>query len=199
MNLKESTIEAVLDGSFDLKQAAAQFEREQKDQTALRAVGPALSKAMREKDWDTATAKLDDVEKLLSEEGRGSLQMMRFNVAVGKGDYKAAYAVAEKVSDANKDNAMLQNQLAWRILTDPQITERDLALAETIAIRANDAAKGKDANIIDTLARACFMNGKKAKAIELQEQAVKLAGGEAGAPLQKTLESYRQGKLPNQQ
>jgi hypothetical protein len=40
------------------------------------------------------------------------------------------------------------------------------------------------------------MNGKKAQAIEAQEKAVKLAEGAAKAELQKTLDSYKEGKLP---
>lgn len=197
MQLKETTIEAVLDGTFDVKKEAARFEQEQKDQAVLRSIGPDLSKALREKDWKAASAKLDEAEKGLSEDGRRALQMTRFSIAVGQGDDKAAFAMAKQISDANKDNAMLQNQLAWRILTDSAFKKRDLSLAETIAIRANAAAKGKDANILDTLARAHFMNGKKEKAIEIQEEAVKLAVGDSATSLRKTLESYKQGKVPD--
>jgi tetratricopeptide (TPR) repeat protein len=91
---------------------------------------------------------------------------------------------------------MMQNQLAWQILTDPKIKDRDLKLAEKIALRACDASKGKDAAILDTLARAYFMNGKKDKAIEVQEKALKLADGDMKKALQDTLESYKQGQLP---
>ena len=122
--------------------------------------------------------------------------MARVDIAFGKKDYATAYKLAAQASEAHKDNALLQNQLAWRILTDKSIEEPDLNLAETIASRANDAAKGKDAGILDTLARAMFMQGKKDQAIELQTKALKLAEADQQASLQKTLDSYREGRLP---
>jgi hypothetical protein len=122
--------------------------------------------------------------------------MPRFHLLIGKKDYPSAYKVAGRLSDANQDNAMLQNQLAWQIATDAAIEERDLALAERIAARANDAAGGKDAAILDTLARVYFMRGKKAEALELQEKAVRLAEGELKEQLQGVLEGYRKGELP---
>ena len=122
--------------------------------------------------------------------------MVRFSILVGKKDYPAAYKLASKMSDAQPDNAMLQNQLAWQIATDEAIAERDLALARKIATRANEAAKGKDAAILDTLARVLFMQGKKEEAIELQTKAVKVAESGLKNSLQKTLQSYQQGELP---
>jgi thiol-disulfide isomerase/thioredoxin len=196
MQLKESVIEAVLDGTFDTRKAAADYEKGQRTEMAMRSVQRDLSKAMANKDWEGAEAKLMEAEKLLPEDQRGGLSMTRFNIAIGKGDYKAAYGYAEKISDANQDNAMMQNQLAWQMLTDQKIKERDLGLAEKIATRANDAAKGKDPAILDTLARARFVNGKKDQAIELQEKAVKLADGEMKKSFQETLDSYKKGSLP---
>ena len=40
------------------------------------------------------------------------------------------------------------------------------------------------------------MKGKKTKAIELQKQAVKLAEGAEKTELQRVLDSYKEGKLP---
>jgi hypothetical protein len=105
--------------------------------------------------------------------------------------------VGLRKEDQGKDNVFLQNSLAWQILTDPKIKERDLDLAEKIAMRANEAAKGKEPAILDTLARAYFMNDKKDQAIALQERAVSLAEGDEKESAQKTLDSYKQGKLSN--
>ena len=62
---------------------------------------------------------------------------------------------------------MAQNQLAWALLSQDGIKGAALDSAFKIAVRANEAAGGKDAAILDTLARATFMKGDKAKAIEL--------------------------------
>ncbi len=64
-----------------------------------------------------------------------------------------------------------------------------------MATRANDATKGKDAAIIDTLARIRFMQGKKEEAITLQEKAVKLVGEDQKETFQQTLDDYKKGEL----
>jgi thiol-disulfide isomerase/thioredoxin len=196
MQLKDEVIEAVLEGKFDVKKAAADYEKEQKNESQLRSVWQDLNRAMQKKDWSEAESKLGEAEKLMPEGMRDNLSMMRFTILLGKDDYKAAYKVAGQLSEANKKNAMLQNQLAWQILTGAGIKERDLDLAETIAVRGNEAADGKNAAILDTLARALFMNGKKEKAIEVQEQAVKAADDGMKKTLKETLESYKKGELP---
>jgi hypothetical protein len=70
-------------------------------------------------------------------------------------------------------------------------------LAEKLAMRANDAAKGRTPSILDTLARVLFIQGRKEEAIQLQNQAVTVAEGREKEGLQKTLDSYRRGELPN--
>ena len=132
---------------------------------------------MSGKKWDVAEQKLTEIEKLLPEGKRQGLGMVRMQINFGKGDYPAAYKIVSQISDENKDNARMQNELAWRIMTDKTIKERDLKLAEACAIRANEASEWKNAGVLDTLARAYFMNGKKEKAIETEEKAVKLAEG----------------------
>ena len=121
--------------------------------------------------------------------------MMRFTVLAGKGDYQAAYKLAEKVSDDNKSNADLQNELAWRIATDPSLKERDLKLAEKIARQANDATKAENPMILDTLARVMFMQGNKDEAIALQEKAIAKIDGSEKESYVRTLESYKKGAL----
>jgi len=196
LQLKESIIEDVLAGNFDVAKAAEQYGEEQKNEAKLQTIWGDLSRAMQKKDWDAAEAKLASAEKLLPEDGRNSLDMPRFNILVGKKDFAEAYKLATRISEAHKENAMTQNELAWRIATDEAITERDLKLAETIARRGVTASKSKDPAILDTLARVCFMQDKKDEAIKLQQAAVEQAEGDMKKELQKTLESYKSGKLP---
>lgn len=82
------------------------------------------------------------------------------------------------------------------MVTSGAIGQRDLDMAEKIAIRANETAKGKNSDILDTLARVFFMQGKKEPAIQLQAQAVMVAEDEKKLFFQKTLDSYRKGELP---
>src|SRR5262249_48920401 len=161
------TIDAVLEGKYDVKKAAAAYETEKKNQAQLQTAWMGVNNAIRQKQWDDAQTKLDETAKLLPEDQQSNLDMMRLQVLFGKEDYPGAYKMASKISDSNKDNAMLQNDLAWRIATDPDIKDRDLKVAETIANRAQDGSKGKDPAILDTVARIKFMQGKKDEAIDL--------------------------------
>ena len=196
MTMKEQVIDEVIAGKYDLKKAASDAEREKANEAKVNEAGQALEQAMQKKDWDTASAKADELEKLLPEDQRDMLGMVRFGIFAGKKDYPAAYKLAGQISDTHKDNATLQNQLAWQIVTDDTLDQRDLNVAETLATRANDASNGKDAGIIDTLARVKFMQGKKDDAIALEEKAVNLVEGRDKETLQKTLDSYRKGELP---
>ena len=91
---------------------------------------------------------------------------------------------------------MVQNELAWQLAIQPGIKGSALDAAGTIAARAEAATGGKDAAILDTCARVNFLQGKKDKAIELQEKAVSVSEGPMKEQLQKTLDSYKEGKLP---
>jgi len=195
MELKEKTLDEVLAGTFDTHKAAASYEKAQKNEAQLQTVWRDMNKAMRQKNWDEAQAKLEEAQKLLPEDQRDSLDSSRLNILYGKQDYSAAYKLASEISDAHKENSMLQNELAWQIATDPAIKERDLKLAETFANRANEAMNGKDPGIVDTVARIKFMQGQKEEAIVLQKKAVSLADGDLKNQLQKTLESYEKGEL----
>jgi hypothetical protein len=79
----------------------------------------------------------------------------------------------------------------------PGLEKRDTALAEKAALRAVKASGEKDPGILDTLARAQFMNGKKAEAIATEQKAVNLADADKQSGFKKNLKSYQDGKLPD--
>lgn len=113
-----------------------------------------------------------------------------------KDDAGAARLIGE-MSEGRKDDAMAQNDFAWRLLTDPRFTKRDIDLAEKLAERANELSKGSDHMILDTLARVRFMRGKKAEAIQLEEKALSLTQNEDSKKnYRSVIESYKADKLP---
>ena len=65
-----------------------------------------------------------------------------------------------------------------------------------MALRANELSKGKDAAILDTVARVYFLQGDKKKAVEFQQKAVELADGDSKKEFSATLASYQDGKVP---
>jgi hypothetical protein len=90
----------------------------------------------------------------------------------------------------------MQNELAWRIVSDKQIEKRDLGVAETIATRANEAAKGNEPAVLDTLARIKFMRGKTNEAMQLEQKAYDLAAADVQPEIKKVLDSFKRGELP---
>jgi thiol-disulfide isomerase/thioredoxin len=196
MSLKEQILEDILADRFDLAKAAAEKAQEEANRAQLMDLSKKLNSDMRQKNWEDAEKTVGEMEKLLPAGMRSGMAMTRFQILTKKGDYDAAYKVVSELSDSEPDNAMLQNQLAWTIVSSKDLEKRDLTLAEKIAERANKAAQGKDPNILDTLARAQFMNGKKSQAIQTEQKAVELADEEMKPEFKKYLESYKAGKLP---
>jgi thiol-disulfide isomerase/thioredoxin len=196
MTLKEKTIEQVLDKSFDLKKAVAEYAEQKEREVKMRSLSRQLGQAMQNRDWEKAEATVGKMKEGLPEDERDGLASVRMDILLGKGDPTGAAALALKLSDANKENAMLQNELAWKLATQKDLSKDALETAAKIAVRANDSAKGKDPAVLDTLARVRFLQGNNAAATELQEKAVSLAKGPMKEQFQATLNSYKKGKLP---
>lgn len=196
MQLKSEFIQQVLDGKLDIKKAATEAEEREAAQAKLSDLSREMSKHVQAKDWEKADQVLTEMEKAMPASDRPRLDFFRLNLALQKEDFPAAFKYARQISDANKGEAMLQNQIAWELATRPDVKQRDLEVLDLIATRANDAAQGKDPAILDTLARVQFMNGKKADAVKTQQKAVELADSELKENLGRTLDSYKEGKLP---
>lgn len=194
--LTEHMLEEVLAGRFDPQKAQEEKNARQQKQGQLAQASERFQAALAGDKADEAEKALKELEQLLPAEQRKQTRGGWFYVYLKKKDYPAAYKVAAELSEADLGNANAQNQLAYTILADPGIEKRDLKLAETIARRGVKASQEKDGNILDTLARALFMQDKKAEAINVQEQALTVAEDSMKATIQETLDSYRKGVLP---
>lgn len=94
------------------------------------------------------------------------------------------------IKDAAKDASIL-NEFAWMVLTDPEIKKRDLTMGLRAAQAAFDASQGQDPLVLDTYARALFLNGKKQEAISYQQRALELCKDNGmRSELQKSLDEY---------
>jgi thiol-disulfide isomerase/thioredoxin len=117
----------------------------------------------------------------------------KFTALLAAGEYDRAYKLGAELTDKaiqSKDAEKL-NQVAWTIV-DPEgkVEKRDLDLAMKAAVKADEITEGKNAAIIDTLARVYFLKGDAAKALELQKKAVSLATGAMKAELERALKEY---------
>lgn len=98
---------------------------------------------------------------------------------------------------ASSDAAQL-NQVAWS-LVEPRrsetLTKKTAPFAADMATKACELTEWKDADSIDTLARAQWLAGEKDKAIETQQKAVDAAvDPRAKASYQRSLDEYKAGK-----
>lgn len=93
-------------------------------------------------------------------------------------DEQQAYAYARQLAQNEfKDDALILNQLAWRIVDDNTrlpLKNPDYQTAIVIARRAVELTKEKDAMILDTLAYAYFKHGDVQNALKYQKMAVDL-------------------------
>jgi thiol-disulfide isomerase/thioredoxin len=196
MQLKESTIEEVLVGKFDLKKAAEDYAKEEAVQGKMQKLGSELNKAMQAKNWDAALAKTDELEKALPEENRLSIQFTRFNILLKKQDYAAAGKFAVTLSDAHKDKPLLQNAIAQTLVTDKENAKPDLDLATRIIDAGVQGSGSTNATILDTAARVYLMKGNKEKAVEFAQKAVDVADDDEKDEFKAKLEQFKKGELP---
>lgn len=191
--LTEAMIEQVLNGTFDVKGAAEQQQRDKEISDLWRQVAIKL----KAKEYDSAAAALDTVEKLLPETRKNEANLKRLEVLMGKGETNAISQFANELSRKNPEDFKLLNGMAWTLAT-ADAKERDLNLAEQIAMQANEITKGNNAMVLDTFARIEFLLGKKDKAVELVSDALEKNQEELMKPyLKRTLEGYKAGKLPS--
>ena len=134
---------------------------------------------------------MSDLESVLEEVVAGTFDAEAYKLERNR-DAKAKAAMREYFklieNDAAKAKAaantiiengsgMLLNAFAWGILTKVEPAKQDLPVALEAAAKANTITKGKNAAILDTFALALFRNGKVARAIEVQKDALKLVAG----------------------
>jgi thiol-disulfide isomerase/thioredoxin len=85
--------------------------------------------------------------------------------------------IGEELIRIGEGEPEILNDVAWTILTDGGIRERDLELALRMARAAYEGCNGQDAAIVDTYARALFDTGMVREAIEMQKKAIQVAEG----------------------
>jgi thiol-disulfide isomerase/thioredoxin len=114
-----------------------------------------------------------------------------YRAVTGSADAAHVAALGRKLEAIKSDDAERLNEIAWTLLDDEKIKTRDLKLALKLAQAAFEACAGKDANVVDTYARALFDNGKVTEAVQQQRRAVELCDDpEQKAEYKETLKRY---------
>lgn len=90
------------------------------------------------------------------------------------GEYKEALTDYQKALEFNPKDASIHNNLAWLYATAKDEKFQDKLKALEDAVKAAELSNEKNAEILDTLARVYFINGKINEAIETVKKAMKL-------------------------
>jgi TPR repeat protein len=116
----------------------------------------------------------------------------KYKVAVQEsGDGAEAKTLGEQVLRDAGPKWNVLNELAWYILTNPQLKNRDKVLAVKLARKGCEASSFKNAMVLDTYARALFETGKKAEAIKQQKAALKYVTSESDRKvMQEAMDRY---------
>jgi thiol-disulfide isomerase/thioredoxin len=192
----DEPLEEIVKGTWDL--AAYTKTHQNKMEIAAKAapIEERLFAAAGEQKWEEAIAACDELFALDPDE-YGQVAVFKFQMLLQRvGDTKKAYAYAREVIEGplGKESWAL-NGIAWYIV-DPEfeLEDRDLELAMSLATRANDITEGKDAQVLDTLARVYFTKGDVDHAIELQKKAISLVDGEDTKEYEAALAEYEAAK-----
>ena len=199
--LTETVIEQTLDGTATLEKMTA-YSKDIERGRSLSGLADQYEESLKNKEWDKASGFLDALEKA----AQGNTQRMavarfeRLRLLINRGDAKGASEFAAKQAEGEcKTNANLLNAMAWELATENGIAGRDLALAEKLSRQAGELTGRSHPQMLDTLARILFMSGKTNEALQTQSTAVSLAEGRVKETLQKNLDSYKKGALPDAQ
>jgi len=194
----------IVAGKWDIAAAAAKSRKEQAITHKVRAleaqIQPIIAKGSLQKSdymkmvslMNAAVAKSPEIEPQVAPH---KIQML---VLAEKQDAAAAY-VTQLVSGVFKNSTsdLIRLVLAQVAPDAPQPGPAILAACLKAVQRADEITRSKDPTIADFLASIYFLNGKKQKAIETQERAVRQIKGtkyEADPTFAERLSKYRSGK-----
>ncbi len=172
----EKPLAQIVDGTYDLDKAVSDRLEEKARQQKLQA----LIGKFREAAAKGPEAQLKVLDEALADDPglEATIGMARYNLLVQTGDQDRITATAEKLIANFSENAMALNAIAWPLI-DPdrkggKPTAAQLELALKASGLASENTKGENPAILDTYALALSLSGDKAKALEVQEKAIKL-------------------------
>jgi thiol-disulfide isomerase/thioredoxin len=177
-------------------------EKAMKYQQLLAAEASEADLAALEKDLEASAPKGFDLQefktgvKKAMAQRKESMEVQKlftsYADSVGEaGNAEKAAELGKKLAELKTSNPEILSGIAWTILTDERIKNRDTKLALSLAKRAVDATESKEASVLDTYARALFETGDKNGAITQQKKAIELVEDEdAKAEMKASLSRY---------
>ena len=181
----DQPLKKIVDGSWDRQAAIDEF----KQQAMFEQYAQKMNGMLRGGNFDAALSLLDEMEK---SSGGKSMPLLnnRLMILMMAERNEEASKVRSELIELAWDDASVLNGVAWETATTENPTDLELALKA--AKRASEIREGKDAAILDTLARCHYELGQLDKAIEVQQKAVDLGGNMP--EITEALKRYKQEK-----
>ena len=176
----------VVAGEWDREEAVAQMKQQQAMQQASRQ----LSMMLQKNDFDGALTALDQLEETVGKSTNTTLYRMTILERAGRTE-QATEIRGAVIEEAWEDSSLL-NQIAWNTARTGKGNDTDLQLALKAATRASELKDGKDAAILDTVAKVYHTMGDLDSAIAWQEKAV--AHNNGNAQIDSALAAYKKEK-----
>ncbi len=118
---------------------------------------------------------IEDFDRVIILDPRsGSAYVFRGLCRMKGGDYQGALNDYRKGSELNPKDPSIHNNLAWLYATAKDEKFQDKLKALQHAAKAAELSSERNAEILDTLARVYFINGKINEAIETEKKALRL-------------------------
>jgi thiol-disulfide isomerase/thioredoxin len=188
----DDPLDAIVRDTWDRDEFRVNYQNEMAAKLALQAQQKKMRAAYESADWDTYFAILDEALAKNPKDMNTLYQKFNTQLTVAKRPADA-YETGAMILELGWDNSGMLNAIAWTVVDNDGVTDRNLDFALKAATRANELTESKDPAILDTLARVHFEHGNIEKAVKFQKMAVEYAGDdEMGADIRKTLEKYEQ-------
>lgn len=188
----DQPLSQIVNGTWDSVKAREEFLLEAETERVLNEFMPRLAGAASEEDYPAAVKVCDEILEQLP--GNPRVSQIRMTMFMRGDMMKEFNETAAQQVEANFDDAVMLNQVAWTMADGTQNAERDLTIALKAAMRASDLTKHQDASIMDTLARVYYEQGNLPKAIEWQKKAIEADAGMK--QLAETLARYEAELIP---
>ena len=184
----DEPLSRILDGEWNLQDARTRYEMGETASEILRLAEKSMDADRKSGDF---TKTIDFVNRgLLLEPDNPELLDMRFRLLAGPMEHPDAYELGWRLIKEYSDQAIYLNSIAWYVLTDPSVKNRNIDFAMAAVTTANRAAEGKFAPIYEVLARAHFESGDLEAAIKNQRTAFEMSQGRLAEHFRKGLDRY---------
>ncbi len=188
--ITEELIDQVLAGTFDVKKRALAREAATTKAEAWDTHNELGKAAWKAKEWGKAMNEIDEMEKIFPHK-RTTAECLRLTVLIGKEDFESASKLALRLSDEHRDDAFLQNRVARTIANRAPTNTVILKTADLLMERATALTKSPEPEFLHTQARLAFLQGKKDRAIQLENEGLALADPLNKEQFAQALESFK--------